>query len=369
MKIHIVQKGDTLWNLSKQYGVDFQELKEVNTQLSNPEKIMPGMKIKIPSTAKQVKKETIAKEAQQPKKKETQHPYKHQSPTPIAVVKEDEYKKEKPVKEMQTQPKMPAMPSMPSMPILEKPKEQVKKEKPKEKPKVKPKEKPKEKPVEDFCPPGAIQVPCPPMPCPPMPCPPNMGPAYFVPCPPPCFDPYFAPMPMHHGHGFYPPHGQVQGTSNGGGCGCGGSDASTMNFTGYQGNDNHGMWQGNNFGSPDNSMNGQQQSNTENSMNNGQDMNWMLNNMNQGQMFQGYDRPVNDNYFRPQQGVTPPMNDGLPKNENRSQSNQHNPQLNAQQNQAPAHSQPTFPAQFIDNQQRSVYPKPPFYPQSPNTSS
>ncbi len=50
MKIHIVQKGDTLWNLAKKYGVSFDELKKMNSQLSNPDMIMPGMKIKIPGT-------------------------------------------------------------------------------------------------------------------------------------------------------------------------------------------------------------------------------------------------------------------------------------------------------------------------------
>ncbi|GAA0354924.1 SafA/ExsA family spore coat assembly protein [Bacillus horti] len=51
MKIHIVQKGDTLWKLAEQYGVNFEELKKANSQLSNPDLIMPGMKIKIPTGA------------------------------------------------------------------------------------------------------------------------------------------------------------------------------------------------------------------------------------------------------------------------------------------------------------------------------
>ncbi|WP_409301915.1 SafA/ExsA family spore coat assembly protein [Peribacillus sp. SCS-155] len=57
MKIHIVQKGDTLWKLSKKYGVSFEELKQLNSQLSNPDMIMPGMKIKIPGQSGGVKKE------------------------------------------------------------------------------------------------------------------------------------------------------------------------------------------------------------------------------------------------------------------------------------------------------------------------
>lgn len=57
VKIHIVQKGDTLWKLAKKYGVNFEQLKSVNTQLSNPDMIMPGMKIKIPTGSVPVKKE------------------------------------------------------------------------------------------------------------------------------------------------------------------------------------------------------------------------------------------------------------------------------------------------------------------------
>ena len=55
MKIHIVQKGDTLWKIAKKYGVDFEELKKINSHLSNPDMIMPGMKIKIPAAGDTVK--------------------------------------------------------------------------------------------------------------------------------------------------------------------------------------------------------------------------------------------------------------------------------------------------------------------------
>ncbi|MDQ0339509.1 morphogenetic protein associated with SpoVID [Caldalkalibacillus uzonensis] len=48
MKIHIVQKGDTLWKLAEKYGVDFEKLKQVNTHLADPDQLMPGMKVKIP---------------------------------------------------------------------------------------------------------------------------------------------------------------------------------------------------------------------------------------------------------------------------------------------------------------------------------
>ncbi|MBM7691902.1 morphogenetic protein associated with SpoVID [Peribacillus deserti] len=55
MKIHIAKKGETLWNLAKKYAVNFEQLKKLNSQLSNPDMIMPGMKIKIPGTAKPIK--------------------------------------------------------------------------------------------------------------------------------------------------------------------------------------------------------------------------------------------------------------------------------------------------------------------------
>src|SRR3954451_9661913 len=57
VKIHIVQKGDTLWKIAKKYGVNFEELKKMNSQLSNPDMIMPGMKIKVPTESGSVKKQ------------------------------------------------------------------------------------------------------------------------------------------------------------------------------------------------------------------------------------------------------------------------------------------------------------------------
>lgn len=57
MKIHIVQKGDSLLKIAEKYGVDIEEVKKLNTQLSNPDLIMPGMKIKVPSEGVPVRKE------------------------------------------------------------------------------------------------------------------------------------------------------------------------------------------------------------------------------------------------------------------------------------------------------------------------
>lgn len=119
MKIHIVQKGDTLWEISKKYGVDFEQLKQANSHIASPDMIMPGMKIKVPSTTKNVKKEGIKKEA----KKETQQPYKDVSPKPMPVIEEDDKEKQKVVKPEMPVPPMPEKPSQPilQMPIMQMP--------------------------------------------------------------------------------------------------------------------------------------------------------------------------------------------------------------------------------------------------------
>ncbi|KHE70325.1 hypothetical protein LD39_11745 [Halobacillus sp. BBL2006] len=119
VRIHIVQKGDTLWKIAKKYGVDFEELKSVNTQLSNPDMIMPGMKIKVPQGTKQVKKEMPKKEMpkkEMPKKEmPSMPPYKENVPKPIPIIKEDE---KKPVaKGVMEKPMMPMQPINMNMPI------------------------------------------------------------------------------------------------------------------------------------------------------------------------------------------------------------------------------------------------------------
>ncbi|TCK07654.1 UNVERIFIED_ORG: morphogenetic protein associated with SpoVID [Anoxybacillus amylolyticus] len=79
MKIHIVQKGDTLWKIAQKYGVDFEQLKKINGHLSDPNMIMPGMKIKVPTAGVPVKKETKALVS--PKKMHVkEHPYAEAKP-------------------------------------------------------------------------------------------------------------------------------------------------------------------------------------------------------------------------------------------------------------------------------------------------
>lgn len=95
-----------MWEIANDYNVDFEQLKNLNPQLSSPDMIMPGMKIKIPSDAKPVKKENMKME-----KEMVKTPYKDMSPKPLPVIKEDE--KEQP-KMMNQKPPMHQMP-MPKM--------------------------------------------------------------------------------------------------------------------------------------------------------------------------------------------------------------------------------------------------------------
>lgn len=119
VKIHIVQKGDTLWKIAKKYGVNFEELKKMNSQLSNPDMIMPGMKIKVPSIGGMVKKEAPiagAKPGVSGVKKEMpilEHPYAKEQPKPLPIVEAPV--KEKPI--VKEAPKAPVVPKMP-LPVI-----------------------------------------------------------------------------------------------------------------------------------------------------------------------------------------------------------------------------------------------------------
>lgn len=95
LKIHVVQKGDTLWDIAEKHGVDFEQLEQVNSQLSSPDMIMPGMKIKIPSTQKAVKAKEVP--MQEEKKEKTEKPYTNLSPKPMPVIEEDDTHKPKDV--------------------------------------------------------------------------------------------------------------------------------------------------------------------------------------------------------------------------------------------------------------------------------
>ncbi|WP_059049666.1 LysM peptidoglycan-binding domain-containing protein [Paenibacillus senegalimassiliensis] len=58
MKIHIVKQGDTLFELSKKYNVPLQKLIEANPQLANPDRLNIGDKVKIPAVAVTIGGET-----------------------------------------------------------------------------------------------------------------------------------------------------------------------------------------------------------------------------------------------------------------------------------------------------------------------
>ena len=79
MQTHIVVKGDTLWKISRNYGVSFEELKKVNAHLANPEYIVPGMKIFIPNSKKM---------------ESTTHPYSDNRPVKKEMVKKEMKKEE-----------------------------------------------------------------------------------------------------------------------------------------------------------------------------------------------------------------------------------------------------------------------------------
>ncbi|MFD2446199.1 SafA/ExsA family spore coat assembly protein [Bacillus sp. CGMCC 1.16607] len=107
MKIHIVQKGDTLWKIAKKYGVNFEELKKMNSQLSNPDMIMPGMKIKVPTAGGSVKKEAPIGQVLGAKKEmpKAEQPFVKEQPKPLPVVEAPQ--KEAPVMPIKEAPVMP----------------------------------------------------------------------------------------------------------------------------------------------------------------------------------------------------------------------------------------------------------------------
>ncbi|WP_050632292.1 SafA/ExsA family spore coat assembly protein [Bacillus andreraoultii] len=109
MRIHIVQKGDTLWKIAQKYGVDFNQLKSLNSHLSNPDEIMPGMKIKVPTHSGSVKKEAPMKEMpmkEMPVKEKpmTKHPFVQMKPPTYPVV-HHHHKAEKPKEVIKEVPK------------------------------------------------------------------------------------------------------------------------------------------------------------------------------------------------------------------------------------------------------------------------
>lgn len=105
MRVHIVQKGDTLWKIAKQYAIGFDELKRLNAHLANPDYIVPGMEIYLPAMQKE---KEIMKEK----------PVQQVAPAPAPK----EQMKEQPMwqGDIYFQPQMPMQPvqmPMPQMPM------------------------------------------------------------------------------------------------------------------------------------------------------------------------------------------------------------------------------------------------------------
>lgn len=219
MKIHIVQKGDTLWEISKQYGVQLDDIIQANPHIASPDYIMPGMKIMVPSSSKKVvhkskkqeqvapiahKKEQVAPIAQ---KKEQVAPKKTE--TKPSTMKKVEPKKKTELK--MTSPELGFM-QLPTLPetVSEKaqPKSVQKKEIKKElhKPKTKPMPKPQPQQVAP-----SYEAPMP------MPMPMPMPQTYYHsmqhhPCYCPCTY-YYNPCakPFHHHHNQHFPFGRSEG--------------------------------------------------------------------------------------------------------------------------------------------------------------
>ncbi|WP_286166031.1 SafA/ExsA family spore coat assembly protein [Peribacillus frigoritolerans] len=110
MKIHIVQKGDTLWKIAKKYGVDFEELKKMNSQLSNPDLIMPGMKIKVPSEGVPVKNETKVNFSGKKEMPKSEHPFAKEKPKQVMDVTDT-----KPKEVPKEKPSVPYVPPVPNI--------------------------------------------------------------------------------------------------------------------------------------------------------------------------------------------------------------------------------------------------------------
>ncbi|GGE42759.1 hypothetical protein GCM10011391_21970 [Pullulanibacillus camelliae] len=156
MKIYIVQLGDSLYKIAQKHGVSLEDLKKINTQLTDPDNIKPGMKIKVPSGSKYVKKKVkadkIIKEAPKKEMPKKEMP-KKEMPVKENVMKENPINqipvKENPVNEHPVKENIPE-----KKPVMEvKKKEPVKKKiKAPIKKKIKSEKKPiaKEKAVENI---------------------------------------------------------------------------------------------------------------------------------------------------------------------------------------------------------------------------
>ena len=72
MRLYIVKEGDTLSSIADKYGLELEQLLAINPQITNPDAIMPGMKIKI----------AVGPVAVSPDTTEIGHPFHQSQPQP-----------------------------------------------------------------------------------------------------------------------------------------------------------------------------------------------------------------------------------------------------------------------------------------------
>ncbi|SOC02486.1 morphogenetic protein associated with SpoVID [Ureibacillus xyleni] len=118
MRIHIVQKGETLWRIAKQYGIGLDELKALNAHLANPDYIVPGMEIILPDSATPTSTKNMMTKEQRTAPMSTKE--MQTAPKPMQTAP----------KPMQTAPKEMVTQEMPQMELPPSPKEKMTQEMP-----------------------------------------------------------------------------------------------------------------------------------------------------------------------------------------------------------------------------------------------
>lgn len=133
-----MQKDETLWKIAQKYGVSLDDVIAANPQISNPEMIMPGMKIKVPTTSEQKQQPAPSNKKQQvqpaptdKKEKQEMIPPKQTPSQILPAIEEDEDKKWEPLKkEMPSLPihfnKQPPEPVQPAPPMPAQPSQDMK---------------------------------------------------------------------------------------------------------------------------------------------------------------------------------------------------------------------------------------------------
>lgn len=114
MRTHIVQKGDTLWKIAKQYGIDFEELKRLNAHLANPDYIVPGMEIILPDDYSSRKPTQTKKESEKVKAIEVP-PKEKKAETPPKAKPIEKPEKVESAAEERPLPEIPPIPQVPQI--------------------------------------------------------------------------------------------------------------------------------------------------------------------------------------------------------------------------------------------------------------